>query len=411
MRHPKTALGTNSEGAAAHNRRVVMQALRLNGRLSRAEIARGTGLVPQTVSNIIEQLEGEGLVIAAAPVRGKRGQPATPYSISPGGAFALGLQIDQHRVRSVAVDLLGNVVSGTEIAFDAGGLEQNLPHVRAAVDDVLATLRARSARADPPIVGLGLAMPAPTGFHAVKDDPWMAAPGAMHPMVAALEAMTGLPVSLHHDASAAAVAERLTGVVGGNSDFVHLFIGYGLGAGLYVRGELHVGGNHLAGEIGQIPFPDGNRMVPLERLVSLASLYERLGLQPNDRRLFERIDQCLDERPRDVAAWLDGIAPHLVWLVDTIQCLLDPSYVVIGGQMPRRLMAAIYERVAAASHATPAPDGIVRPRLLMGSADVFSVATGAAAYPIAKTFDPSLSAILKDADDTFPRLSFDCGRS
>jgi len=47
-----TTSGTNLEHARAHNRRVVIEAIRLNGELTRAEIARLTSLTPQTVSNI-----------------------------------------------------------------------------------------------------------------------------------------------------------------------------------------------------------------------------------------------------------------------------------------------------------------------------------------------------------------------
>ena len=48
-----TTAGTNLEQAKSHNRRVVIEAVRINGTLSRAEIARMTALSAQTVSNIV----------------------------------------------------------------------------------------------------------------------------------------------------------------------------------------------------------------------------------------------------------------------------------------------------------------------------------------------------------------------
>lgn len=98
--------GTNQEGTSAHNRRVIVEALRLNGALSRADLARATQLTKQAVSNIIEDLERDGLVVALDTVRKGRGQPSTPYRLVPEGAFAIGLQIDRHLTRAVAVDLL-----------------------------------------------------------------------------------------------------------------------------------------------------------------------------------------------------------------------------------------------------------------------------------------------------------------
>ena len=57
MRPIRAKSGTNQEGTSAHNRRVMIDALRLNGQLSRADLARATRLTKQTVSNIIEDLE------------------------------------------------------------------------------------------------------------------------------------------------------------------------------------------------------------------------------------------------------------------------------------------------------------------------------------------------------------------
>ena len=57
MKVRKAIAGTNLEQAKSHNRRVVIEAIRTNGALSRAPIARVTALSSQTVSNIVEELE------------------------------------------------------------------------------------------------------------------------------------------------------------------------------------------------------------------------------------------------------------------------------------------------------------------------------------------------------------------
>jgi predicted NBD/HSP70 family sugar kinase len=394
VRQLRTKSGANSESAGALNKRVVLRALRLNGQLSRAEIARRTGLVPQTLSNIIEYLERDGLVMPTEPVKAGRARPSIPYAISPRGAFALGMQIDQHGARAVAVNLVGQVVARTECAFECGTLEQNLSRIQAALDEVLTGVHSWSGLPEPRVVGIGLAMPAPTGVHAVKDDAWMIAGRDVHPLAAAIEQHTGLPVSLHRDASAASVAERLNGCAIGIDNFVYIFVGYGLGAGLYVKGELYDGSHHRAGEFGQIPVPDGGSYVPMERIASLAPLYGRLGLSPNETHLFSRIEEALDSHAAPVAHWLDATARQLAWLIEVVACILDPACVVLGGQMPERLITALYDRLCERLAAQGLAETTM-PRVLMGSADVFCVATGAAAYPIARAFDPSLSAILR----------------
>lgn len=61
--------GTNLEHAKAHNRRVIIEAIRLNGELTRAELARLTALTPQTVSNIVGDLQQAGILSAHLPRR------------------------------------------------------------------------------------------------------------------------------------------------------------------------------------------------------------------------------------------------------------------------------------------------------------------------------------------------------
>src|SRR5690606_10682761 len=113
--------GSNQEGTSAHNRRVMIDALRYNGALSRADLARATQLTKQAVSNIIEELERDGFVVSLDVVRNGRGQPSRPYRLVPGRAFAIGLQIDRHVTRAVVVDLVGNVLVRAQANLPAGG--------------------------------------------------------------------------------------------------------------------------------------------------------------------------------------------------------------------------------------------------------------------------------------------------
>ncbi|WP_169791220.1 ROK family transcriptional regulator [Rubellimicrobium mesophilum] len=386
--------GTNIGNVNEHNRRVIMQQLRVNRTMSRAQIARATGLVPQTISNIVEDLEREGLVVAAEPVRSGRGQPATPYSLSAHGAFAFGMQIDPHRVRAVAVNLLGEMIEGAEQSLRPGGLQANFPIILSVFHRV-ASAPASLVAPSPRILGLGVAMPAPTGVHTLSGDPWIQALSEHHPIVRDLQKATGLEVSLHHDASAAAVAERLNGCAVGMDDFVLIFVGYGLGAGIYVGGGLLRGQHRLAGELGLVTVHDGTSLVPLETLTSLGPLYVRLGLAPNEPDLYERLDLAIRSGNTDVGDWAARSALHLTWTIDAVECLLDPEGVVLAGQMPEALMSLLYSNVLN-RRSTDNPSRTSPPlRLLRGSSDPFSVAIGAAADPIARAFDPDIPVMAK----------------
>src|SRR6185295_19923461 len=118
MGRTKGIAGTNLEQARSHNRRVVIEAIRTNGSLSRAAIARLTALTTQTVSNIVEELEQAELLRPEATLKGTRGQPAVPYSINPDGGYSIGLQLDHQLAVGVITDLSGTVRARFERPVD-----------------------------------------------------------------------------------------------------------------------------------------------------------------------------------------------------------------------------------------------------------------------------------------------------
>ena len=56
--------GTNQEFGRPYNRRIVLETIRLHGPLTRADIARRVGLTPQTVANIVREIERQGFIVA-----------------------------------------------------------------------------------------------------------------------------------------------------------------------------------------------------------------------------------------------------------------------------------------------------------------------------------------------------------
>jgi len=388
--------GTNHEGTSAHNRRVMIDALRVNGALSRADLARATRLAKQTVSNIIDELERDGLVTSQQTVRNGRGQPSTPYALVPEGAFAIGLQIDRHMTRAIAVDLIGNVLVRLEAKLPSGGPTTGTRVILDLVAAVRRQLAAIATQSEQRLVGLGAAMPGPFGLAGNGDDPWMMEAWQKFPLLETLAVGTGLDVSIQNDAAAATIAERMVGAAHGLDHAVCLYIGYGIGAGLILGGELYTGANGNAGEIGMALLAVGGKSTPLEHRASLASLYQYLSLDPANPGLFARIHDLVSTKDRRIVEWIEAAASDLRWSVHLIETVFDPQTVILCGSAPpilvERLIAAMGPLLPSLAER---PDRIV-PRLQVGMADPWSVALGAAAGPISLEFDPRYAAILKD---------------
>lgn len=410
MKRPIVATaGTNLGGASAHNRRVVFDALRLNGALSRAEIARATQLTAQTVSNIIDQFAESGLVAADAPVRGGRGQPATPYRIVATGAYSIGVQIDRHQVLGIGADLAGRTLSRHQHRLPKGGPKRGLAIVLNLITAIRRDLAAADPRAQDRTLGLGIAMPGPFGQrldpqHPPEDplvDPWVMQEWHEFPLLAQLESETGLEAGLQNDAGAAAIAEKMYGVASGLDNFIYLFLGYGLGAGLVIQGELYAGAVGNAGEIGQLPALGGGNGArkgqthTLEHYVSMLAACRSLELDPGMSGLFAKLDHLLAARDPALLRWSAEAGFYLRQAIQIVEAMFDPQTVVLGGQLPPALLLDIARHVEPLLPSVADRAARNLPRLTLGAADLWAVAQGAAMAPISRTFDPQFRAILK----------------
>ncbi|MCS3742770.1 ROK family transcriptional regulator [Rhizobium sp. BK661] len=389
--------GTNHEGTSAHNRRVLMDALRMNGALSRADLSRATKLTKQTISNIIDELEEEGLVSALDAVRKGRGQPSTPYALVPEGAFAIGLQIDRHVTRAVAVDLVGSVLARAEANLPPIGPSGGVALILKLIERVRLDLADIFEQSERRLVGLGAAMPGPFGIDAAVDDPWMMAAWQAFPLIETLSTGTGLSVRLQNDAAACATAERMVGAANGLDHAVCLYLGYGIGAGLILGGELYSGANGNAGEIGMALLSASGSPTPLEHRASLASLYQHLGIDPADTGVYATINALAQTDDARIESWIEEAVMDLRWSIHLIETIFDPQTVILCGGAPE----ALAQRLVAAVHPlTPSladrRDRTI-PRFQLGMTDSWAVARGAAADPISRAFDPSFAAILKES--------------
>jgi predicted NBD/HSP70 family sugar kinase len=393
-RQIRAIAGTNLDGASAHNRRVIFDALRINGTLTRADLARATQLTPQTVSNIVEDLQAQGLVISDAPVRQGRGQPARPYRIMPNGACSIGVQLDRHQMLGVVVDLAGVPLMRKQRQLPAGGPKKG----GAALLKLIAELRAFATTevSTARLLGLGVAMPGP--FAVIdNDDAWGMQGWQDFPLADWLAEKTGLTTSVQNDAAAGAIAEKMYGAAAGLENFVYLFIGYGLGAGLVLRGEIYAGAANNAGEIGQVmsAAARGNAEA-IEHYVSLFALCRYLGIDPRyGPDLLDHLQRLYETDEKRIKPWISDAVRHLRHAVQVLESLFDPQTIVIGGQMPPGVLAEMVASLDPLLSSVANRRDRQRPRLTLGATGLWSAALGAAMQPISRTFDPQFGAILK----------------
>jgi glucokinase len=82
------------------------------------------------------------------------------------------------------------------------------------------------------------------------------------PMAQLVQDKFNLPAKLTNDANAAAVGEMLYGAARGMKDFIMITLGTGVGSGIFANGELILGHDGFAGELGHTIVVPGGRLHP-----------------------------------------------------------------------------------------------------------------------------------------------------
>ncbi|GAB0120122.1 ROK family transcriptional regulator [Acidisoma sp. 7E03] len=395
--------GTNIEHARTLNRRVIFEAVRRHGAITRADLARLTGLTPQAVSNISAELRDAGLIREGNRRQGLRGQPAVELSLEPTGGYAVGLNLGHQSLSGVLVNLAGDVITSASLPIETPVLPlERLMSVMETVVEGLLT-QARLPREQLWGVGCGLPGLVRDGVLIVES---MAAGDVRphYPLAQSLSGRLNLPVIAENDARAAAIGEKLYGVGRTARHFFYLHFGFGIGGGMIVDGDHYRGGSGGAGEIGHMivkpggrPCSCGNRGC-LEQYCSLFSAGEAVGGMERtaDQVRPEELSACLSANEPRFMTWLQEAAQHLRTAIHNIEVMFDPETVVIGGGMPEDVLSRL---VALTQPLLPSvyPDpGVHRSlaRLTVATAQDMP-ALGAAALPISAMIQPSLGLLWK----------------
>ncbi|GGE07364.1 sugar kinase [Aureimonas endophytica] len=336
--------GTNQSGLRAYNERAVLTLIRAEGVIAKAEIARRTGLSPQTASVIVRALEQEELVLREAPQRGRVGQPSVPMRLNPDGAFAVGLKIGRRSADMVLMDLVGTVRGRVRQTYPFPTLAGIAGFVGTAFAELAGRLDpARRAR----IAGIGVAIPfeiwdwaEEIGTPPGTMDEWREAD-----MTALIGDLTGLAVHVANDGTAACAAEQVFGTLG-SMDFVYFFIGTFVGGGIVVNGHLLPGRRNNAGALGSMPVPlPGGGLGQLINAASIHLLEKAMAEAGRDPRDLWRQENDWPELGDLAERWIEGVAAGLAHATVAASAVYDFECAVIDGSLP----PAIRDRLVAAT--------------------------------------------------------------
>jgi predicted NBD/HSP70 family sugar kinase len=383
--------GTNLTRAGDHNQRVTLHTVRVNGPVTRGELASRTGLTPPAIANITNRLLKHQLILKAGRHRGARGQPATKFVINPDSCFSIGLNVDRDHVTLVVLDFVGKVRAraSREIHFAKPAT------VRRFFQRSIEQLLARAAIGRDRLIGVGVAFPDDIARAHLPDQPADYSAWASVRVDDLLRDVLGIPIFIENDAAAAAIGEMQFGSGQKYRSFFYLLVTAALGGGLVADGSYFRGANGRSGEIGWLRTGlgagDGDQ---LQSIVSLSGLYSRLEAQGFRVATPLGLTRLGAHAQRIMDGWIDECTEALVNAFVSINCFIDPEAILIGGRLPAvlidRLAAALNARMSAFVGQIPAIAPVAR---ALTSED--APAVGAAILPFSNQLLPTRFALLK----------------
>jgi predicted NBD/HSP70 family sugar kinase len=323
------------------NRLRVIDALRDEGLISRAEIARRTGLSRSTVSSLVSELQADGLVVErpepAAAHGDQGGRPPILLSFDASAGVAVGIDFDHHHVRVAVSDLSSRILAEREQQLDTDhAAHEGLDAAAALVSELLEEAGVDEAR----VIGAGMCLPGPVHRPTGVVGSTAILPGWVG--VAAAEEMhrrLDLPILVDNDANLAALAEAAFGAGRDAKDLVYLMISSGIGAGLVLNGRLYRGAEGLAGELGHVLVDAdgpvcrcGNRgcLETVAGTDALADLLRRSHGDGLDGRAIVRLAREGDLGCRRVIA---DAGRAIGKAAATLVNVLNPELLIVGGDL------------------------------------------------------------------------------
>ncbi len=385
--HPVAAgQGGNSTAVRHYNERRLLTVLRRLGEASKPDLARQLNLTQNTVGQIVQSLEQQGLITSTGRRMGQRGQPATMLRLDSAGAYAIGIKLGRRSIDALLIDFTGTVLKSRR--FER--LDPEPPEaVQLALRGVRELRRALAPSRRDRLVGVGLALP--VTFQPCLSEaelpPELLQAWQSFDFAAELRGLLDVPVFHESNGTAVALAELFCGHGRELDDFLCVYLNSSISAGIVLGGDIRRGANGRAGSMQAIPVPPAPWAPPgaeaadptsLSRRASGSALIRHLRAHGVDIARAGDLHAVMRSHEVLVSEWLRDCAEALVVPLLTTASLLDVQAIILDGNLPRPLIEALLERLTILLGGMPAPPVELR----LGSIGNQAAALGAAFLPL-----------------------------
>jgi predicted NBD/HSP70 family sugar kinase len=332
----------------------ILKQVRAHPGISRISVARKLQIAPSTAGNYTGRLITEGFLMESKKEECETGRPPTALRLNPDGGQFIGVDFEARNMMAMAVDFSDRPLKHAHKNIQkSDSVSEIIEKIEQAIIEVLPDDQGS-------LLAIGVGVPGlvnPAKGIAISYkyiDCWQNVQ-----LAAPLAKRFGVPVYLDNNARSMTLAEQWFGQGRGLKDWLCIGIRSGLGVGIVVGGQLQHGANHRAGEIGRWLCPgsartaarfftnSGSPMAANLELQEVASVRAILAALERMRQakgksllsaqseplIFTDVLRAARQQDRLTVQIIEIAAEMLGWAVGELTLALNPSHVILAGQL------------------------------------------------------------------------------
>jgi predicted NBD/HSP70 family sugar kinase len=318
----------------------VIRTVLAQGPISRADIAKFTGLSKQTISDVVRDLETDGWLKPVGKTDGRPGRTAITYELNASAGLAISIDLGGTKIAAAIGDLLGNIIAETKVPTDARGGIHLVDQFQAVINDLTEMAGVEMAKVRMVVLGTpGVLDPATGHIHVAPN-----IAGIEHiDLRQLLTDRLGVPAIIENDVNLAAEGERWKGHGVDVGNFAFIALGTGTGMGIIANGSLLRGGRGAAGEISYLPIggdpfdPGGFHLGTFESAVGSVAMARRyVGFGGQEGASVADLFVAFEKGDHSAIAAVEETARLTALAIAAVGATLDPQLVIMGGSIGAR---------------------------------------------------------------------------
>ncbi|MGG1685444.1 ROK family protein [Pseudalkalibacillus sp. NRS-1564] len=229
------------------NKSIVLQVIKDNTPISRADIAKMTGLNKSTVSSLVSELLLEDLIYESGPGKSSGGRRPVMLLFNELAGFSIGIDLGVNYMLGILTDLNGNIVKEEKLNF----YDLTYKKIESQLIAMIKSLSMNTPSCKYGVIGIGIGVPGIVN----KDGEILLAPNLGWKNIrlkTIIEDEFAIPVIIENEANAGAYGEKKFGVGQAFENIVYVSAGIGIGVGLLLNGKLYQGHEGFSGEMGHM---------------------------------------------------------------------------------------------------------------------------------------------------------------